>query len=47
MWNMFKGNTKDTRTGVFIIYLEYISRLVLVFLILTLIMKLPNGPVTF
>ena len=47
MWNIFKINNKDTRTtrgsGVFIFKFEHISYLVLVFLLLTLNMKLPPG----
>ena len=33
---MFKVNNKDTYSGVFIINFEYVSHLVLVFLLLTL-----------
>ena len=42
MWNMFKGNYKNTRkrhwrrSGVFIVNFEHISDLFLVFLLLTL-----------
>ena len=36
VWNMFKVNNKDTCSGVFIINFEYVSHLVLVFLLLTL-----------
>ena len=47
MWNMFKINNKGTRTtrrsGVFIVKFEHISHLALVFLLLTLNMKLPAG----
>ena len=47
---MFKVNNKDTRTtpkwrrsGVFIVNFQHISHLVLLFLLLTLNMKLPAG----
>ena len=40
MWNMFKGNNKDSgmtpRSGVFIVNFEHISHLVLMFMLLNL-----------
>ena len=40
---MFKVNNKRRRIGVFINNFEHISHMILVFLLLTLNMKLPAG----
>ena len=45
MWNMLEVSNKDT--SVFIINFDYISHLALVFLLLTLNMKLPAGQAVF
>ena len=52
MWNLFKVNNKDTRTkwrysSVFIVNIEQISQIVLVFALLTLNKQIQDSIVCF